>query len=145
MAGSNPKRSHFLSSLAVRDSMNFCVLIVDDECLIRDVLRMALENEGYQCLEAENGLTGLEMLRIHTVDLVISDHHMPGMNGIDFIKELKKRYSEHAPPVILLSGANPFHLQRHAKDLAVSACLSKPYQLETLLHSVRQVITRSSI
>jgi two-component system, OmpR family, KDP operon response regulator KdpE len=60
---------------------------VDDDGLTRHLLRIALESRGYQCLEAENGLMGLEKLMIHQVDAVISDQHMPVMNSVDFIKE----------------------------------------------------------
>jgi len=100
---------------------------------------MALENQGYQCLEAENGLRGLEKLLVHRVDAVISDQQMPVMNGIDFIKELHARYAESSPPVILVSGNDGFPLHKLAEELGVSACFEKPYHLETLLHAVAKM------
>lgn len=112
------------------------VLVVEDDGLHRHLLRVALENQGYQCLEAENGLIGLEKLMMHQVDAVISDQQMPVMNGIDFIKELQARYGELAPPVILISGGNFSHLQEQGRELGVSACFGKPYHLEMLLRSV---------
>jgi two-component system, chemotaxis family, chemotaxis protein CheY len=117
------------------------VLVVEDDGLNRHLLRIALEGQGYQCLEAENGLRGLEKLLMYRVDAVISDQQMPVMNGIDFIKEMQSRYGALAPPVILVSGGNESHLQRHAEELGVSACFRKPYHLETLLDSVA-VITQ---
>lgn len=115
------------------------VLIVEDDGLSRYLLRMALENQGYECLEAENGLRGLEKLLVHRVDAVISDQQMPVMNGIDFIREMHARYAESAPPVILVSGNDGSHLHKLAEELGVSACFGKPYHLETLLHSVAKI------
>jgi CheY-like chemotaxis protein len=116
-----------------------CVLVVEDDRLHRHLLRLALESRGYSCLEAENGLIGLEKVMMHQVDAVISDQHMPVMNGSDFIRALQARYGEGAPPVILISGGNVSHLQDEAKELGVSACFGKPYHLETLLLSVAAV------
>lgn len=120
------------------------VLVVEDDGLTRHLLRIALENRGYQCLEAENGLMGLEKLMIHQVDAVISDQQMPVMNGVDFIKELRTRFGELAPPVILVSGDNYSNFQKQAQELGVSAYFGKPYHLESLLHTVAVVIQNIS-
>jgi CheY-like chemotaxis protein len=120
------------------------VLVVDDDGLTRHLLRIALESRGYQCLEAENGLMGLEKLMRHPVDAVISDQHMPVMNGVDFIKELRSRFGELAPPVILVSGDNYSDFQQQATELGVSAYFVKPYHLESLLHSVAGLIQNIS-
>ena len=118
------------------------VLVVEDDGYIRHLLRIALENRGYQCLEAENGLMGLEKLMLHQVDAVISDQQMPVMNGVDFIKEVRTRFGELAPPVILVSGDNFSDFQK--QELGVSAYFEKPYHMESLLQSVAVVIQNIS-
>ena len=59
------------------------VLVVDDESRMRRFIRMNMELEGYQIIEAENGLAALEQIRQHTPDLVIMDVMMPEMDGFE--------------------------------------------------------------
>jgi two-component system chemotaxis response regulator CheY len=87
---------------------------------------------------------GLEKLMLHQVDAVISDQQMPVMNGVDFIKEVRTRFGELAPPVILVSGDNFSDFQKQAKELGVSAYFEKPYHMESLLQSVAVVIQNIS-
>ena len=72
------------------------ILIVDDEGSMRHMLRMVLEKEGYQVLEASHGLQGLEVLSRATVDLVLCDIRMPEMDGIAFLRELERAFYTYA-------------------------------------------------
>src|SRR3972149_3070173 len=66
------------------------ILIVDDEENILKSLERLMEDKGYRMFFADNGLKGLEIIRREDIHLVISDHKMPGMNGIKFLYEVKK-------------------------------------------------------
>ena len=79
------------------------ILIVDDEKLIRDVIKTYAEEENFECLEAENGLEALDIINKQNIDLIVLDIMMPKMDGMSFLETLKK---EKNIPVIFLSTWN---------------------------------------
>ena len=68
------------------------ILIIDDEEIIRGLLRSVLEQAGYEVMEAANGRQGLELYRHRPADLVITDILMPEMNGLDMLLELTREF-----------------------------------------------------
>ena len=68
------------------------ILVVDDEEQVRTALASLLEREGYTVITTEGPTEGLEILRQQAIKLVISDHNMPGMNGVEFLKLVRERY-----------------------------------------------------
>src|SRR5579884_4517916 len=70
------------------------ILIVDDEENIRDILYEVLSNEGYECERAEGGEEALSKLKKKPFQLVLSDILMPGLSGIDLLKEAKAIYPD---------------------------------------------------
>lgn len=66
------------------------ILVVDDEARMRRFIRMNMELEGYQIMEADNGLAALERIRQHTPDLVIMDVMMPQMDGFETLRLLRE-------------------------------------------------------
>jgi len=65
------------------------ILLVDDEECILAALCHALQPDGYRVLTAANGLAGLEVLAQNQVDVILSDQHMPGMTGVEFLRRVK--------------------------------------------------------
>ncbi len=115
------------------------ILIVDDHQMSREVLKLFLETQGYLVEEAENGAEGLAALdQGHTFDLVISDNQMPVMTGMEFIQRLAQRSYLTTHHLILYSGNLTPELEQQARDLGVSAVLTKPYNFSELLVFVRQ-------
>jgi CheY-like chemotaxis protein len=123
----------------------FRILVVDDDPWNRIILRMGIENEGYQCIEAENGRTGLEKFKMQPVDAVISDQQMPVMTGFEFIAELRAQYKELAPPVILMSGDSYHHLQKRAEEVGISVFFGKPYHMEAMLHALWLLLNNQKV
>lgn len=76
------------------------ILIVDDDPEIRNVVHIYLQNEGYDCLEAENGAEALELLNREAADLIILDIMMPGMDGIQTCRKIRETFHI---PIIMLS------------------------------------------
>src|ERR1700716_4352369 len=71
------------------------ILLVDDEESVRDSLSSVLEREGYKVHQADGGEEGLRLLKeVPGIQLVISDHNMPGMTGVDFLKLVRERFPE---------------------------------------------------
>ncbi|MEI3221625.1 MAG: response regulator [Dorea sp.] len=70
--------------------MKYVILIADDEAEIRDLLRLYLENSGYDVLEAADGLEALAVLKKEHVDLAVLDVMMPRMNGLHVLKKIRE-------------------------------------------------------
>ncbi|NJM15638.1 MAG: response regulator, partial [Bacteroidales bacterium] len=82
--------------------MSKVILIVDDSESIREVVSFTLENEGYEALIGVDGKDALKYLDGRKIDLVITDLHMPEMNGIELIKEIRKMESYLRVPILFL-------------------------------------------
>jgi len=112
------------------------ILIIDDDDLIRVLLRSALEERGYEVAEAANGRQGLELYRQRPTDLVITDILMPEMNGLDLILELTRAFLN--VKVIAISGApDTENTLDAAKLLGVRHTLHKPFRMDALLKTVQ--------
>ena len=112
------------------------ILVVEDEELVRSLLRLALEGFGYDVLEARNGLEGLAVCRQTDVGLVITDLEMPEMDGVAMIKTL--RCEQAHMPVIAISGMPEkfSSIQR----LGVQHIFQKPFCLQELLNTVHTLV-----
>jgi len=89
------------------------ILVIDDEEIIRVLLRSALEAAGYEVTEAANGREGLDLYRKRPTDLVITDILMPELNGLDMLMELTREFLD--AKVIAISGAGG---ERNVLDVA---------------------------
>ncbi|MGD9852639.1 MAG: response regulator [Nitrospirales bacterium] len=113
------------------------ILVVDDEPMVRRVIYLILEQEGYGCVEARNGQEAMAALKGDPpVDLVITDNQMPMMNGLQLIAYLKTSPSHRHLPIVLLSGQLSEEVQALAIAKGVSAFLSKPLDVGELLGTV---------
>jgi DNA-binding NtrC family response regulator len=120
--------------LCVISHMNPSILLIDDDQPFRRALRLHLENRGKACQEADDGLEALALLDGGLkVDLVISDYHMPIINGLDFLKALSYRVNGWNIPVILMSGHWTAEMEYEAKQAGAFDLLAKPYDLQDLL------------
>ena len=112
------------------------ILIIDDEEIIRVLLRSALEEVGYEVTEAANGRQGLELYRHRPTDLVITDIVMPEMNGLDMLLELTREFLN--AKVIAISGAGEEkNVLDVAKLLGARQTFQKPFSMPHLLGAVR--------
>lgn len=109
------------------------VLIVEDYPVFRCLLRSILESEGLSCQEASNGEEAYAQLKERPIDIIITDHDMPRMNGIDLLKRLPQVYPEKLPLVIFLTGCYTKSLECEAKELGASVVFTKPLQVSDLL------------
>ena len=112
------------------------ILIIDDEEIIRALLRSVLETAGYEVTEAANGNIGLELYRQRPRDLVITDIRMPELNGLDMLLELTREFL-HAK-VIAISGAiEEKNVLDVAKLLGARQTSQKPLSVSKLQGAVR--------
>lgn len=115
------------------------VLTVDDSATVRSVLRMTLEREGYEIIEAENGKRALEIFPDTGVDMVVTDLNMPEMDGIDLIKEVRKKPGARFMPIIMLTTESQPEKKQEGKKAGASGWITKPFKPEQLLAVVRMV------
>ncbi|RMH32230.1 MAG: response regulator [Nitrospirae bacterium] len=108
------------------------ILIIDDDTLTRGLLRMLFEADGFQCEEAEDGTAALDRLDRGTFDLVITDHQMPGVTGLELLQRLTLKSPTASPPIIFLTGNLSCTLKEDAYRSGASAVLAKPYNLHEL-------------
>ena len=116
------------------DSPKARVLIVDDAGLVRAYYRDILERGGYQVSEALNGVEALEKLLQQDVDLIIVDVNMPQMDGISFLKALRRQVLPlAATPAIVVSTESETHDMTAARAAGANHYLVKPLREDMLL------------
>ena len=104
--------------------MKYVILIADDEAEIRDLLRLYLENSGYDVLEAADGLEALEVLEKEHVDLAVLDVMMPRMNGLHVLKKIRETSNI---PVLVSSAKDADSDKILGLNLGADDYLTKPF------------------
>lgn len=114
------------------------LLVVDDEKLIREVIREYGEAEGYEIVEAENGIDALKILEKDQIDLMILDIMMPKLDGYSVLRELKNR----SVPVIMLSARSEEFDKLMGFDLGTDDYMTKPFSPKELMARVKSILKR---
>lgn len=120
--------------------MSKTVMIVDDSASLRQVVNMALRSAGYEVLEACDGRDALSKLGGQRVHLVISDVNMPNMDGITFVREMKKLDPYKFTPVIMLTTEALEDKKREGQAAGAKAWVVKPFQPQQMLSAVAKLI-----
>lgn len=110
------------------------ILVIDDEIQIRRLLNLNLQSNNYNVIEAENGITGLQLAASHHPDLIILDLGLPDKDGLDVLKDLRQ-WSK--IPVIILSVRNSENDIVNALDAGANDYLTKPFNSNELLARIR--------
>jgi CheY-like chemotaxis protein len=120
--------------------MSRTVLIVDDSDTIRHILKLYLAKLKLELLEADRAEAGLRMLGTRPVDLVIADFNMPGMNGLEFVRQVRAngRPEVGRVPILLLTGGKAPELERRALEAGASEFVRKPVSSASLTAVVRR-------
>jgi len=113
------------------------VLIVDDEPYILRVLKLKLENAGYEVVTAVNGLDGLEKFVKEMPAVVISDVNMPHFNGQDMYKMMELHMKKDPFLVIVMTSSLDSSIKRWANDISNIHFLEKPFSPNNVLHLIK--------
>ena len=116
------------------------ILIVDDEDMIREVIKEYSEDVGYQTDEAEDGKIALEKINKNTYDLLILDIMMPEMDGFTVLKNIPK---EKMIPTIVLSARGEEYDKLNGFDLGIDDYLTKPFSPKELIARIKAVLNRT--
>ncbi len=119
------------------------VLIVDDEEVIRKVLRMTLNKWGFQAEEAGDGVQALRRLREGRYDLIICDILMPNMNGWDLIREVRRNPDTQDLRIIALTGKNKDIDMFKGYELGATYYMTKPFTKAQLHYGLQLVLDDS--
>ena len=118
------------------------ILIIEDEAAIRRVLKKIISEESntYNVEEAEDGLSGIEMIKNNDYDLVLCDIKMPKMDGVEVLEKAKKIKPE--IPIVMISGHGDLDTAVNTMRLGAFDYISKPPDLNRLLNTVRNALDR---
>ena len=108
------------------------MLIVEDDEVVRSLMRELLARRGVETLEASDAAAGMEVAKAHKPDLIVLDVGMPGRDGVELLEDLKRDPDTAGRPVVMLSGSlDPSHVAQ-ARGLGAVAFLNKPINADVL-------------
>ncbi len=117
------------------------ILIVDDEKMIRNVVKEYAEFEGYETAEAGDGMEAVEMCRREDFDIIVMDIMMPRLDGYSAVKEIRKTKQI---PVIMLSARGEEYDKLFGFEIGVDDYVVKPFSPKELLARIKAVLKRGS-
>jgi two-component system, chemotaxis family, chemotaxis protein CheY len=120
--------------------MEKTILFVDDSESIREIVQFTLENEGYKVFLGKNGQDALQYLNGSNIDLIITDLHMPEMNGIELIKEIRNNQYYKRTPILFLTTESQVLKKVEAKNAGATGWIIKPFVPSKLIAAINKVI-----
>lgn len=121
------------------------ILIVDDEEHIRELIKFNLDNNGYKTICADNGLDALKMVKAENPQLVLLDVMLPGMDGYDVCKEIRRDNSISSTPVIMITAKGEEFDKVLGLELGADDYVTKPFSVRELLARVKAILRRTTI
>lgn len=125
--------------------MSWSVLIVDDEPVTQDLLRLMLEPAGFRVTEAEDGLDALKKVQESKPDIMILDVMMPNMDGITVCKKIRSNAETADLPIIMLSGKTHLNAVEEGLQAGANRYLAKPMSRAELIRNLREVLEETAV
>ncbi len=120
------------------------ILVVDDEIKIQKMVRDYLEAVGFETLGASDGLSALKMFEDEEFDLIVLDYMLPGIDGIDIIRKIRKSSSESSSvPIIMLTARAEETDKLMGLEIGADDYVVKPFSLKELAARIRSVLRRA--
>ena len=116
------------------------ILTVDDSPSIRQMLAYVLVNAGYKVIEATDGEEGLALAKANTVDLVLTDHNMPKMDGVNLTKALRALPAYRKVPIMMLSTESSPVLKQAGREAGATGWMVKPFDPDKLLEMLKKAL-----
>ncbi len=120
--------------------MNQSILIVDDEEMTRNLLRLMLKGTGFAIDEAEDGFVALEKVRANKPDVMILDVMMPGLDGLEVCRELRAETATSDLPIIMLSAKTTQMAIQEGLNAGADKYLTKPVGFKELISHIQEVL-----
>jgi signal transduction histidine kinase len=122
------------------DAADKCILIVDDEADIRDVLAVSLKDMGYRTVEAENAKRAFEVLTETHPDIVVTDIKMPGGDGIELLRKIKHERPE--TEVVMITGHGDMNLAIRSLKYGATDFITKPISIDALEIAIKRTLQK---
>ena len=115
------------------------ILTVDDSASMRALLNHALSNNGFDVVQAEDGIEALEWLAVNEADVVITDINMPRLDGFGLIERLRGGSRHRDRPILVLTTESSDEKKARARQAGATGWIVKPFDTEKLIAAVRRV------
>jgi two-component system, chemotaxis family, chemotaxis protein CheY len=120
--------------------MSKTILTVDDSASMRQMVLVILQGAGYEVVQACDGVEALELARQSAADLVLTDVHMPRMDGITLVRELRALMSYKFVPMLILTTGSSQEKKTDGKRAGATGWIVKPFNPPQLLATVARVL-----
>ncbi len=123
--------------------MAYNILIVDDSPPMRAVIKKTVKVSGFnvgQVFEASNGREALDVLRREWMDLVVSDHNMPEMNGLEMLEEMKKDELLRSVPVVMVTTEGSRERVETFRSMGIADYIKKPFTPEEIRSKLNRIM-----
>jgi DNA-binding NtrC family response regulator len=124
-------------------STNWDVLVIDDEPVVRDAIRLVLEEQGLRVALVPDAETALLNRALDTCRLVICDVMLPGASGIEVVRVIRARRPQ--VPIVLITGFATAEVAARSTEAGATAFLAKPFDDTELLDLVRRVLEPTDV
>lgn len=115
------------------------VLAVDDQLVMRELVRQVLEKAGHEVFLADNPDPALQIAKTEPLDLIISDINMPGGSGLNLVGALRELPNTKFTPILMMTTETAEHKKERARKNGATGWLSKPFDPERLLNAVNKL------
>ena len=119
--------------------MTLEVLAVDDSRTMRNMIKLALEPEGFTVHTADDGIHGTEVLAGISPDVIITDINMPRMDGFGFIDAVRGQHDHRTTPILVLTTESGEDLKLRARKAGATGWIVKPFDPAKLIKALRMV------
>ena len=119
------------------------ILIIDDEEIVTKSIKKLLVKNKFEVQTANSGHEALEMAKKEKFDLIIADIRMPGINGVDTIKNIYKileKKNKEITPAIFITGYVNEEIEKSAQELKPVAYIYKPFDISELVEKIKQIL-----
>jgi two-component system chemotaxis response regulator CheY len=120
--------------------MEKTIMTVDDSAIVRKMVSFTLENEGYQVVEAEDGVDALEKLTGSRVNMILTDLNMPKMDGLEFIRRVRQGNGCKFVPIVMLTTESQTDKKSLGKAAGATGWIVKPFKPQQLLAVVKKLL-----
>jgi DNA-binding response OmpR family regulator len=114
-----------------------CVLVIDDDPTIRQVVALVLGDEGHEVIEASDGTNAFRQIALRAPDVILLDMKMPGMDGWEFSRLYRQRHGSPAPIIVFTAARDA---ARRSQDVGADGYLSKPFDIDVLVERIEAAL-----
>ena len=121
------------------------ILVVDDEEHIQELIKFNLEKNGYKVILADNGIDAIKLAEEHMPQLMLLDLMLPGMDGLDVCKEIRKDSSMANMPIIMITAKGEEIDKIIGLELGADDYVTKPFSVRELVARIKAILRRSTM